>query len=96
MYAVIVTFQVVADEMPAFMPLMRKNAAMSLAQEAGCHQFDICTDPMHPDDVFLYELYTDRPAFDLHLASDHFKVFDAKTKPMITAKVVRTYQDVIT
>ncbi|MEL6684428.1 MAG: putative quinol monooxygenase [Pseudomonadota bacterium] len=96
MYAVVVTFQIVAAEVDAFLLLMRENAATSLAQEEGCHRFDICTDPDRPNDVLLYELYTDRAAFDLHLASDHFKSFDAQVTPMITTKFVRTYQDVTT
>ncbi len=96
MYAVVVTFQIVAAEVDAFLPLMRENAATSLAQEEGCHRFDICTDPARPSEVLLYELYTDRAAFDLHLASDHFKSFDAQATPMITTKFVRTYQDVTT
>lgn len=48
----------------AFMPLMRGNAVTSRLQEEDCHQFDVCTDPDHPFEVFLYEFYTDKAAFD--------------------------------
>ena len=94
MYAVVVTFQIKQGQMPAFLPLMQENAATSRTQEAGCHRFDVCTDPERPDEVFLYELYSDRTAFDAHLGSAHFKNFDAKVAPMIGTKDVRTYQDV--
>ncbi|MEJ8561940.1 putative quinol monooxygenase [Yoonia sp. GPGPB17] len=96
MYAVVVTFQIVPEKMAAFLPLMQDNATISLAQEDGCHRFDVCTDPARPNDVFLYELYTDRAAFDLHLASHHFQSFDAQTKAMIAAKFIRTFRDVTT
>lgn len=34
-------------------------------------------DPGRPNEIFLYELYTDRAAFEAHLASDQFVAFDA-------------------
>lgn len=93
-YAVCVTFQVTPDDLAAFMPLMRENAQMSLAKEQGCHRFDVLTDPDREGEVFLYELYEDRAAFDAHLETAHFKAFDAATVYMIRAKKVRTYAEV--
>jgi quinol monooxygenase YgiN len=94
MFAVTVIFDIHTEEMDRFMPLMLENATLSLHGEAGCHQFDVCTDPCRPNEVFLYELYTDAAAFDVHLRSDHFKHFTAETAPMIAAKKVRTYRAV--
>ena len=94
MFAVVVTFRIEAGAMDSFLPAMIANARTSLAEEPGCHQFDVCTDPARPDEVFLYERYTDRAAFDDHLASAHFKAFDARVAPMIAAKEVRTYHEV--
>lgn len=94
MYAVVVTFQVEPAQMDSFLPLMTRNAATSLAREPGCLRFDVCTDPDRAGEVFLYELYANRAAFDAHLASDHFKAFDGQVAPMIAAKDVRTYTQV--
>ncbi|MEP2031460.1 MAG: putative quinol monooxygenase [Paracoccaceae bacterium] len=94
MYAVVVTFQIELARMAEFMPAMRHNAATSLKGELECHHFDVCTDPDRPGEVVLYELYTDRTAFESHLASAHFKAFDAVAAPMITSKVVHTYSEV--
>lgn len=94
MFAVVVTFQVKPADITAFMPLMLANAATSLARESGCLRFDVCTDPNTVDEVFLYELYTDARAFEAHLASDHFKTFDAAVAPMIADKTVKTYAQV--
>jgi quinol monooxygenase YgiN len=91
MYVVTVTFEVHADQVDAFRPLMLKQAETSVSQEPGCQQFDVATDPQRPTVFYLYELYTDRAAFDAHLASSHFVSFDAAVQPMLTGKTVQTF-----
>lgn len=95
MFAVVVTFQIKDGAVAAFLPAMTQNARTSLAEETGCHRFDICTDSTRPNEVFLYELYTDRAAFDAHLDSPHFKLFDRHVADMIASKDVRTYKEVM-
>lgn len=89
MYIVTVEFTIHPERMPVFMPLMVDNARASRAQEPGCRQFDVCLDPAAPNIVFLYEVYDDRAAFDAHLATAHFKRFDAAVAPMLASKAVR-------
>ena len=62
-FAVVVTFQIEPARYVEFMPLMLSNAQASLTQEPGCLQFDVATDPARPNEVFLYEIYSDRAAF---------------------------------
>jgi quinol monooxygenase YgiN len=93
-YAVCVTFTIHADKMEAFLSLVKTNAQTSLADEVGCQQFDVLTDPSHPTEVFLYELYDSPDAFQLHLASAHFHTFDTAVSPMIADKVAKTYTQV--
>ena len=90
-FVVTVLFEIAADRFAAFLPLMQTNASTSVRDEVGCLQFDVCTDDASPDQVFLYEVYIDRAAFDAHLQSPHFKSFDAATADMIRAKTVRTF-----
>ncbi|SLN38303.1 putative quinol monooxygenase [Pseudooctadecabacter jejudonensis] len=94
MFVVVVTFQIRAGQMADFLPTMTQNAQTSLAIEAGCHRFDVCTDPDRPNEVFLYELYTDRAAFEAHLHSPHFEAFDHDVANMIIDKTVATYAQV--
>ncbi|MEM1276626.1 MAG: putative quinol monooxygenase [Pseudomonadota bacterium] len=91
MFAVTVIFEVKPGAMGQFLPRMRQQAADSLAREPGCTQFDVWTDPARPNDVFLYELYTDAAAFDTHLASDHFKSFAADVEAIVADKTLLTY-----
>ncbi len=95
MYAVCVTFELKPGLAARFMPLMQANAQLSLQTEYGCRQFDVLTDSATPDAVFLYELYSDRAAFDLHLGSAHFKAFDSAVADMIATKTVRTWDAVM-
>jgi quinol monooxygenase YgiN len=94
MFAVVVTFTLSPGQMADFLPLMIENAQTSLRDEEGCHQFDVATDPDKPEEIFLYEIYSDAEAFAQHLATAHFKRFDAATREMIAAKSITTYRQV--
>ncbi len=94
MFAVAVTMEVKPGRMEAFLPLMFENATASLREEAGCRQFDVCRDADRPDTVFLYETYDSPEAFQVHLASPHFKAFDDATGHMLADKQVSTWRDV--
>ncbi|MGC6453580.1 MAG: putative quinol monooxygenase [Candidatus Puniceispirillaceae bacterium] len=91
MYVIIVDFEIEDGTLGPFLALMTENAAASLRDEPGCRQFDVCQDPDNPGQIFLYELYDDRAAFEAHLGMPHFKSFDAATKDMIRSKTVRAY-----
>ena len=94
MYAVCVNFHLKPGTGAAFMPLILDNAATSLRDEPACHQFDVAQNSREPDAVFLYELYSDRAAFDAHLASAHFQAFDTAIAEMIADKIIQTWDTV--
>lgn len=92
MYVVTVGFDIQPARLAEFLPLMRENARASVENEPGCRQFDVCIDPARPASVFLYEVYDDRAAFEVHLASAHFRRFDAAVRDMVANKTVRRLQ----
>ena len=94
MFAVVVTFQLHPGRQREFIALAYENAATSLRVEKECHQFDVASDPDRPDEVFLYELYSDAEAFSAHLQAPHFHVFDSAVADMIHSKDVKTYRKV--
>jgi quinol monooxygenase YgiN len=93
LFGLTVTFRLHLGQAAAFLPLMRANAAASLQNEPGCLRFDVLQ-PETGDghEVFLYEVYTDAAAFDLHLASPHFIAFDTAVRGMVASKAVRRYR----
>lgn len=91
MYVVTVRFTLAPGSAEAFMPLIFAQAKNSLELEPECHQFDVCVDPADPAMVFLYEIYGDEAAFHVHLASDHFKQFDAAVADFVSDKHVACF-----
>ena len=91
MFAVSVVFDVAPSHAEGFLGRVKQQAKDSLEAEPDCHRFDVLVDPERPVRVFLYELYSNRAAFDQHLASAHFKAFDAEVAPMTLDKRVETW-----
>jgi quinol monooxygenase YgiN len=94
MLAVCVDFKVDLANLDAFLKIMQKNALDSLANEVGCHQFDITQDPQNPSNIFLYELYDNEVAFELHKKASHYLEFNRLASEMVTAKSVRLLQKI--
>jgi quinol monooxygenase YgiN len=91
MFVVTVEFEVRPEAIDRFKKLILENAATSRDTEPGCRRFDVCIDPAAPTSVFLYEVYDDRRAFDVHLTLPHFRGFDASAKPLVLSKRVRLF-----
>lgn len=93
MYIVTVLFKIKSKNYFEFLAAMTSNAQTSLTTELGCHQFDVCEggDAEHPE-IFLYEVYTSKEDFELHLATQHFIHFNALTMPWVASKTVAVYQ----
>lgn len=89
-FAITVAFEIEVGTYETFHRLVSENARESVSAEAGCIRFDVLT-PLGADEaaeVLLYEIYSDRAAFDHHLATDHFKRFDEATRHLVRKKTV--------
>lgn len=91
MFVVTVLFTIHEQNHQDFIVQITDNANTSLAAEVGCIQFDVCTSREKPFEVFLYEVYATEAAFELHLASEHFKIFSQRTASWVADKQVMTY-----
>lgn len=87
-FCVVVRFTLRDGVRDSFLALVRENAAASVAAEPACLRFDVLVSE-GSDEVLLYELYADAAAFDDHLASSHFRVFDAAAAPLVVSKSVQ-------
>ena len=92
MYVVTVVFTVKSGNVDEFRTAMLNQARNSLEREPGCEVFEVCVDPEDARRTFLYEVYTDEEAFKAHLASAHFRDFDATVGPWVESKDVAIWQ----
>ncbi len=91
MYIITVVFEIKPEFTQEWRSAIQIQAENSLKLEADCHQFDVCYDEENENLCFLYEKYTDRAAFDQHVASDHYAEFSKKVGPMIKSKEVEPW-----
>ena len=94
MIAICGDFEIDPTKFDVFFSIIQKNASESVANEVGCHQFDIMQDPHNPTKIFLYELYDDAVAFELHKKASHYLEFNQVVSEMVTAKSVRLLQKI--
>ena len=88
-FVVTVVFVARPEHRADFRAAMLENADASRTLEPGCRQFDVCE--KSDGEIFLYEIYDDEAAFKAHLATDHFKRFNARTTPWVADKRIATY-----
>ena len=88
-FVIIAEFEVKPDRLERFLELARTDASQSVANEPGCHQFDVTLDREQPNRVVLYELYEDAAAFDAHVETPHLKAFRAGIEDLIVSRHAR-------
>jgi quinol monooxygenase YgiN len=90
-FVVTVVFVAKAEHRADFRREMIANAEASRTQEPGCRQFDVC-ESADGSQVFLYEIYDDEAAFQAHLATEHYKRFNAAVTPWVADKRIVKYR----
>jgi quinol monooxygenase YgiN len=90
-FVIVVDFKVKPGQMAEFRQLIDDNARASVRDEPGCSRFDVCADRKDAERILLYEIYDDRAAFDAHLKTRHFAVFNEASAPLVADKIVAEY-----
>jgi autoinducer 2-degrading protein len=86
---ILVEFVIKPGSVDRFRELILANAGLSVKHEPGCRRFDVLAAPDDPQRIVLYEIYDDAGAFDLHLASAHYKTFAAASESLVEMRSVR-------
>lgn len=79
MFVVTVRFKAKADKVEEFREAILYQARSSRENETGCQQFDVVTSAEDPTLFFVYEIYDDAAAFEIHKNSPH----SARTKDAV-------------
>ncbi|MGF1697862.1 antibiotic biosynthesis monooxygenase [Vibrio kyushuensis] len=72
MYCIIVKNRVKPENEQRYKSIMTENAQASVRNEEGCYQFDIIQDKETPDTFYLYEIYSNTEALQLHKQTPHY------------------------
>ncbi len=72
MHVLVVTIDIKPAFKDKFLAAMLDDARGSVGNEPGCVRFDIIQDDKKPNRIYLYEVYKDRAAFDVHMTTPHF------------------------
>ena len=72
MYVLVVTIDIKPEFKGAFITEILEDARGSVRNEPGCVRFDVIQDEKEPNRIYLYEVYSDRVAFDFHMTTPHF------------------------
>ena len=92
MFVVVVEFTVQTEFIDRFLERVMQQARDSLKLEVDCHVFDVCICTERENLVFLYEVYTDKTAFDAHLESAHFRDFSDAVQEWVSDKQLSTFE----
>jgi (4S)-4-hydroxy-5-phosphonooxypentane-2,3-dione isomerase len=91
MYVVLVNLVVKTEQLSKFEKAILKNATASARDEKGCKRFDVCQSESNPAEWILYEVYTDRAAFDEHHQSPHFLEWNQVAQEVVASKKLTTF-----
>tara|TARA_A100001011_G_C13770006_1_gene618790 strand:+ start:268 stop:558 length:291 start_codon:yes stop_codon:yes gene_type:complete len=92
MYVITVEFIIKADHIANFKKRMLQQAYDSLQKEKDCYYFDVCLDKNNMSKVFLYEIYKDEDAFNVHLTSSHYINFNKEVSPWVLEKNINKFE----
>jgi autoinducer 2-degrading protein len=68
--------------------------ASGAVQDPGVREFDIATATSTKNHVLLFEVYDNAAALEAEMATDRYKAYQEKTKPMIVKSTVTPYSSV--
>lgn len=85
---VLVEFLVKPSFTEKFGELILANAMASLG-EIGCRRFDVLMASQEPGRFVLYEIYDDEAAFDLHVRTQHYRIFADAIEGEIEERSIR-------
>jgi autoinducer 2-degrading protein len=91
LYVITVEFTLKPGMMADFRRLIDQNALDSCRDEPGCQRFDVLAPLTQDDRIFLYEIYDNRAAFEMHIKTSHFDLFNRKSADMVLNKRVVEY-----
>jgi (4S)-4-hydroxy-5-phosphonooxypentane-2,3-dione isomerase len=93
LYVNVEEFDLDPDQYDNFIVAAKVEAAGAV-QDPGVREFNIATAKSTKNHVLLFEVYDNAAALEAEMATDRYKTYQAKTKPMIVKSTVTPYTSV--
>jgi (4S)-4-hydroxy-5-phosphonooxypentane-2,3-dione isomerase len=93
LHILVVEYDIVPAEMDKYLAAIKELGAAAV-KEPDCHQLSIAVSQKDPNHVLLFEAWDSTAAFDVFLATDLFKKYQATVGNMIAKRDIRTYSSV--
>jgi len=93
MFTVRVAVKVRPDGRDEFVARLEKEAVEVPTRFAGCERFAVFVDRADPNQIFLYEEWTDRKSADAYLSSDYFKAGGDVLYPLMDGQPDSAYYE---
>jgi (4S)-4-hydroxy-5-phosphonooxypentane-2,3-dione isomerase len=91
-YVIVVDFRLASGTRSQFRKLIDANARASCETEPGCRRFDVLEPKNDSDRILLYEIYDSRAAFEEHIKTAHFAMFDKASASLVQQKAVSEFE----
>ena len=78
-------FTIKPKQMDAFMTAVLRQRDHCLKLEPGCEHFDVLRLEEAPNEVLLYEVYTDQAAITAHRETSHYAQFKLDISELVEA-----------
>lgn len=87
-YVRLAELDVTPVQIDSFKAAAIQNMQSTLDQEEGALEFHALLKRDHPGQVFVFEIYKNKDAYETHVQSPHYKQFGAKVESMINDKAL--------
>ncbi|MEO8667440.1 MAG: antibiotic biosynthesis monooxygenase [Bauldia sp.] len=88
MFVTIQKFEIEPDSLGMFRAAITKQAEVMRQRENGCRRVDVNFDPKIAERCLVYTVFIDEGAYNHHILSDHYNVFDEVSLPWIVKRTL--------
>lgn len=87
-----VTYEVEASDLNLFRAAINKHAETTRQREVGCLRYDVSYGADRGTMCLTYALFEGPAAFDHHLATDHYYLFQELSSPWVISRIEQVWE----
>jgi quinol monooxygenase YgiN len=88
MFVTLQRFEIEPASIGMFRAAITKQGEVTRQRENGCRRVDICFDKKIAERCLVYTVFTDEAAYNHHIITDHYTIFDEISLPWIVSRTL--------